>query len=173
MSNLSTLLKRNKRFNASFNHADLTILPSLKTLILSCTDARVDPAHILHLNLGESIVMRNTGGRVTKEIIDQILLVAFMAKKMNAGPIEVLILHHTNCGAERFADPGFQKLMKQHTSVDVARFAITNHKESLKEDIQRLKCASGMPPDLMVAGCLYDVGDGSIDEIFKPSAIGK
>jgi carbonic anhydrase len=171
MSNLTTLLNRNKDFKDNFNKGELQPIPKLRSVVLTCADARVDPAHILNLDLGESLVMRNTGGRVTKEIIEEIASIAFMVAQMDGeklGPFELLIMHHTNCGAERFTDPNLQNALKNNLGIDVRDLAINNHTESLREDIEKLKKSPQIPDYITVSGCIYDVKDGSVEEVFKP-----
>ncbi len=171
MSSIETLINRNKAFVNNFNQGALPLSPKLRTLILTCTDARVDPAFILNLDLGECLVMRNTGGRVTTEIIEEIGCITFMAGQMDGGvskPFEILIMHHTDCGAERFADPNLQNALKQHVGVDVSSLAITNHEKSLEEDIERLRHSPKIPKHLTISGCIYDVKDGRVREVFKP-----
>src|SRR5260370_14552434 len=65
MSTLDTLLERNHEFAAHRFVAGLPMRPSLRTLIISCADPRVDPVHLLGLEPGEAVVLRNVGGRVT------------------------------------------------------------------------------------------------------------
>ena len=72
MTATSLLLDRNRTFSRTFDQADQSALPKLGTLILTCIDARVDPAHVLGLNLGEAVVFRNNGGRVTRAFIDEV-----------------------------------------------------------------------------------------------------
>ena len=65
MSSTTTLLHRNRQFASDFAAADLPILPKLRTVVLTCGDSRVDPEHILGLQLGDAVVIRNYGGRGT------------------------------------------------------------------------------------------------------------
>ena len=74
MADVHTLIDRNLEFANSFKQGDLTLLPRLSTLVLTCLDARVDPAHLFGLELGDAVVMCNIGGRVTDEVIEQIAI---------------------------------------------------------------------------------------------------
>lgn len=175
MSNLATLFNRNNQFVADFNASELTPVPKFRTVILTCADSRVDPAHIFKLDLGESLVMRNTGGRVTQDVIEEIAAIAFMVAKMDGpvlGPFELIIMQHTQCGAERFADPDFQKALMEHVGIDVSSLAIVDHEKSLAEDIERLRNAPEIPEHIIVSGCIYDVKDGSVREVIKASTLG-
>ena len=174
MSNLITLFKRNKQFAKDFNTPNLPMLPKLGTVVLTCADSRVDPAHIFKLDLGESLVMRNTGGRVTQEIIKEIASIVFMVSKAGgdkSGSFELIIMHHTDCGAERFANPELQHALKKNMGIDVSSLAITDHEKSLYEDIECLRNSPIIPGYVIVSGCIYDVKDGSVREIIKPAAL--
>ncbi len=176
MSNLKTLFSRNDEFKQHFSDSGLPILPKFRSVILACADARVDPAHIFKLDLGDSVVIRNNGGRVTPAVIEEIASLAFMVAMMDKaqgklGPFEVVIVHHAQCGVERFADSSFQQALKNQTGVDVSSIAITNHEESLHEDIKRLRDAKEIPDYIIVSGSIYDVKSGSVNEIIKPEAL--
>ncbi len=174
MSNSITLLNRNKQFSNNFNAANLPVTPQLRSVVLTCADARVDPAHIFKLDLGDSIVMRNSGGRVTKEIIEEIAAMAFMVGKMDGDekkPFELIVMHHTHCGTERYANPEFQQALKMHIGIDVSSLAIHNHEKSLHEDLEKLRIASEIPGYIIASGCIYDVEDGTIHQVIEPTAL--
>ncbi len=174
MNSTATLLDRNRQFASNFAAADLPPMPKLRTVVLTCADPRVDPAHILGLELGDGAVIRNTGGRVTREVIEEIAALAFMVSKIEGGepgPFQLVIMQHTNCGAERFADPEFQHALKAHVGVDVSSVAITDHEQSLHEDVERLRTAPELPGHITVSGLLYDVEQGRAREIIAPAPL--
>jgi hypothetical protein len=78
MSNLDFMLESNKNFAARQSAAG-TLMPSLprallnvKAVIIGCADMRVDPAHVLGIQPGEAVVMRNIGGRITPGLLEQL-----------------------------------------------------------------------------------------------------
>jgi len=170
---ITTLLKRNRQFADDFDAADLPILPKLNAMMLTCIDARVDPAHVFALSLGEVVTIRNNGGRVTPAVIDEIAAVSFMVAKMTgaAPTFDLAIVHHTQCGVERFADPDFQRALKDNTGVDVSDVAISDHDQSLHDDVQRLRDAARMPGSIVVSGHLYDVATGAVRQIIAPHSL--
>ena len=174
MSTTPELLSRNQRFAAEFTAAGMPILPKLRTVIVTCVDARVDPAYVLGLELGDAVVMRNNGGRVTREVIQEIATLAFMVSRIDGdtpGSFEVVLMQHTQCGAERFADPAFQSAIKGHLGIDVSEVAITNHNADLKRDIQRLRDADEIPGYVVVSGFIYDVHDGQARQVVPPTRL--
>src|SRR5262249_19212385 len=78
---------------------------------VTCLDHRVDPAITLGLQLGDAVVIRNTGGRVTPAVIDDVPYLAFLARQLFSGIVaaeglfEVAVVHHTPCGTNFLADP--------------------------------------------------------------------
>jgi carbonic anhydrase len=175
MADLQTLIDRNLEFARSFSQGDLAIQPRLSILVLTCLDARVDPAHFLGLQLGDAFVMRSIGGRVTNQVIEQIAILRALAVDLGGGaPLEVAIVHHTDCGTRRFADPQFrQRLGKASGTGETAieRLAITDPQSSVAEDIDRLRAAPTLPDELVVAGYVYDVTDGRVREISAPASL--
>lgn len=174
MSNTPTLINRNQQFASQFAAADLPVIPNLRTVVLTCGDARVDPAHILGLELGDAVVIRNNGGRVTAAVVEELAAMSFMVAKMDGaepGPFELVIIQHTQCGAERFADPDFQKVLKEHVGVDVSSTAISDHEGSLSDDIERLRNSPELPGYVVVSGFIYDVQTGLLREVIAPAAL--
>ena len=175
MADLQTLIDGNLEFARSFSQGDLAIRPRRSTLVLTCLDARVDPAHFLGLQLGDAFVMRNIGGRVTDEVISQIaILLALTADIGGGAALELAIVHHTDCGTGRFADPQVRQRLGKAAGTDEAaieRLAITDPQTSVAEDLDRLRAAPILPDELVVAGYVYDVTDGHVRETIAPAAL--
>ena len=113
MTKMSPLLERNEQFAATYTPGPLGP-PAAQVVIVTCLDHRVDPAIILGLELGDAVVIRNTGGRVTQAVIDDIAYLGFLVGRMADGDapaasMEVAIIHHTQCGTGPLADPGFRR----------------------------------------------------------------
>jgi len=174
MTDVQTLIDRNLEFASGFTQGDLVILPRLSTLVLTCLDARVDPAHFFGLQLGDAVVMRNIGGRVTDEVIEHIAILRGLAVVLGSGSLDVAIVHHTDCGASRFANPQVRQRLGQAAGTGEAaieRLAITDPQTSVAEDFDRLRAAPTLPDELVVSGYVYDVSDGQVREIFAPAAL--
>ena len=174
MSYLETLLERNEEFAQNFDAGDLPLAPKQRTIVLSCADTRVDPAHIFKLDLGEVVVIRNTGGRVTPGVINQVSTLTFMGAKLNPDdprPLELIIVHHTQCGTERLADPKLQKAIMDNLGTDVSEIAIHDHQSAYIDDIKRLENSPKIPDQLLVSACLYDVSNGKVTEMIRPTPL--
>ena len=117
MSNIDSLLERNKEFAARQSAAGTLMpslprsLPNVKAIIIGCADMRVDPAHVLGLKPGEAVVMRNIGGRITPGLLEQLGLIGRIGEVAGeipgrGGEFHIVILQHTDCGMTRLAgDP--------------------------------------------------------------------
>ena len=165
------ILKRRNEIYAENHKKGLPINPKFSTLILSCIDARVDPAHFLGLEQGEALVLRNPGGRVTPEIERDLAILWTLVAKVsgeNFKGLSLAIIHHTDCGYERLANPEFQKGLNAKLGIDIEtldQLAIHNHMSALDSDISKLKNSSIVPSELNVTGFMYDVDDGKLTEI--------
>jgi hypothetical protein len=71
-ASIESALARNRAFAAAGGHQDAVIFPNLRLFVITCLDPRVDPAHFLGLELSDAIVVRNVGGRVTREVINDV-----------------------------------------------------------------------------------------------------
>src|SRR5262249_59936693 len=106
---IDELVRRNAKFAAGGAFAGLPF-PTHQTLrVLGCVDSRVDPSHVLDLELGEAVVMRNIGGRVTPAVLRSWGLLAKLgqarpSRPPGGGPPPMGILHHTDCGIKTLAD---------------------------------------------------------------------
>jgi len=108
---MKTAVARNQAFAAAGGHDGASLFPALGLLVVTCLDARVDPARILDLDLGEALVIRNNGGRVTPQLINDLAYVSQLAEtaRPEGPPFEVAVIHHTQCGAARLAEDAFRR----------------------------------------------------------------
>lgn len=175
MTDLTTLLDRNRSFAEHFEDGDLPVRARMSTIILTCLDSRVDPAHLFGLGLGDAFVMRNAGGWITPGVMRDLAILGVLAANLpgaGAAPPGLVVIHHTDCGMARLADPTVQKQVAERlglTTDEVAGMAITDPTKSVRDDIERLRNTPGTPDQLVVTGLVYDVADGTITEVV-PSA---
>src|SRR5260370_28955396 len=99
--NIDPALERNRTFAAAGGHEGAVVFPNLRLFVITCLDPRVDPAHFLGLGLSDAIVVRNVGGRVTSEVINDVAFIGQIAETLLPdGPLfEVAVIHHTPCAA--------------------------------------------------------------------------
>ena len=178
MSDLPHLLEGNRRFTERFAYGELPIRPRLSTIVLTCLDARVDPAHLFDLQLGDALVIRNAGGRLNPSVLQDLAVLGVLAAKLvgdQAMSPELVILHHTDCGMSRFADPSARDALARRLRIEpdevATTLAITDPAQSVRDDITRLRQAPGLPDTLVVSGLVYDVANGSVEQIVAPTPL--
>lgn len=178
MTDLPQLIEGNRRFAQHFTDGGLAIRPRLSTIVLTCLDARVDPAHLFDLQLGDALVIRNAGGRINPGVLADLAVLGLLAAALPGGkamPPELVILHHTDCGMSRFADPAARQALADRLRVrsdQVAEtMAITDPAQSVRDDIARLSRTPGPPDTLLVSGLVYDTAHGTVEEIVAPTTL--
>jgi carbonic anhydrase len=166
MPTVDALLKRNHDFAAE-RFEPLPAIPPSRTLIITCADVRVDPAHILGLELGEAGVVRNVGGRVTPHTIQMLgMLAAVAAAEGASGGWELVLLQHTDCGMTRLT--GYPDMLSDYLGVSAqelpARF-VTDPRQGVAADVDVLRGNPALPGSLVVSGLVYDVATGGVETV--------
>jgi len=164
---LDAALARNRAFAAAGGHEGAVVLPNLRLLVITCLDPRVDPAHILGLELSDAMVVRNGGGLVTPEVIDQVAFVGQLAETVRPdGPLfEVAVIHHTQCGTGALADDGFRGRYAERIGADESELrerAVLDPVATVTRDVERLRAAEAIPSRVAVSGHVYDVETGLV-----------
>jgi carbonic anhydrase len=155
--NIARLLDANRGYAAArANVADAR--PSRRLAVVTCMDARIDVFAALGLHLGEAHVIRNAGGRVTDDVLRSLALSSHVL-----GIDTVVVMQHTGCGLAGVTDEELREL----TGADLGFFPIDDHAGALKEDIDVLTTASFLSPLKVVAGFVYDVESGEIDDVVR------
>jgi carbonic anhydrase len=162
---IDSVLERNRAFAAAGGHEGAVVFPRLRLLVITCLDPRVDPAHVLGLGLSEAMVMRNVGGRVTPEVIDDIAFLGLLAGDVIPdGPLfEVAVIHHTQCGAGALADDGFRHRYAGRIGADEAALrghAVIDPVGTVTHDVELLRTAASISSRITVSGHVYDVATG-------------
>ena len=173
MTNLAPLLERNQRFAATDarQHAPrLPFLPRAGLFIVCCMDCRVDPAEYLGLEFGEALVVRNTGGRITPAVIQDIAYAGYLVDtKAPDGPyFEVAIIHHTDCGSRLLEDDELRHDFAERGGYDeqtLAALPVTNPAETVRADVEQLLAAPQISTRTRVSGHVYDVETGLITTV--------
>ncbi len=174
-SNLDTAMDRNRCFAAAGRHEGAVVFPKLRLLVITCLDPRVDPAHFLGLELSDAVVVRNVGGRVTPEVINDVAFIGQIAENVLLdGPLfEVAVIHHTQCGSGALADRTFRRRYAQRIRADEATLrehAILDPTATVPRDVERLRCADAISPRVTVSGHVYDVVTGLVETIVPAGA---
>ena len=158
MSEVSTFLKANERYAASFAKGHLPMPPSRRVAVVACMDARLDPARVLGLEEGDAHVIRNAGGRaqdaVRSLVISQQLL----------GTREVVVIHHTDCGMLTFTDEQLRQKLRDElgTVTDTAFLSFSDVDQSVRDDVAAIRESRLLLKGVPVSGFVYDVKTGRL-----------
>jgi len=162
-------LKDNEQYVASFgDKGSLAMPPARKLIIVTCMDARLDPAAFLGIKEGDAHIIRNAGG-VAKEEIRSIII-----SQRLLGTREIAVFHHTGCGMLSFVSNDVRSIVKGAAEGDAnvaARVDAIDFLEfkdleaSVKEDVAWVQNDSLLLPDTVVTGWIYDVKSGKVSQV--------
>jgi len=187
---LQEVLAANQQYVENFgDKGSLPLPPGRGFAILTCMDARLDPAKYAGLAEGDAHVIRNAGGRASDDAIRSLVI----SHKL-LGTNEWFVIHHTDCGMEYFTDEVIQDLLSKSlktASVDAdgwhnvtedggsdeARFisflTIRNLADSVTDDVQRIKRHPLVNKAIPVYGYIYDVKTGQLIEVPEATEAGR
>jgi carbonic anhydrase len=168
---------------------ELALPPARHFAILTCMDARLDPAKYAGLAEGDAHVIRNAGGRATDDAIRSLVI----SHKL-LGTREWFVIHHTNCGMELFTDEIIGDLLEDDlatASFDGKKWSnphhrgghsaghfikwhtIKNQESSVVQDVRRIRQHPLVPTNVPVYGYIYDVKSGRLNEVKAATEAGK
>jgi carbonic anhydrase len=168
--NIDSAIERNRIFAAAGGHQGAVVFPRLRLFVITCLDPRTDPAHFLGLDLSDAIVVRNVGGRVTPEVINDIAFIGQITESiLPDGPLfEVAVIHHNQCGTGALADDTFRRRYAERIGAEEASLrdhAVLDPVATVTRDVERLRSAPAISPRIAVSGHVYDVVTGLVETI--------
>jgi carbonic anhydrase len=186
---LSEVLDANAKYSASFGQkSKLGMLPGKRFAVLTCMDARMDPAKFAGLAEGDAHVIRNAGGRASDDAIRSLVI----SYKL-LGTREFFVIHHTDCGMQFFtndvmrdllasslepaerAPNGFRDVGKGPGSREgeyIDWLTIKDQKQAVVDDVTRIRNHPLVPKSIPVYGFIYDVHSGKLIEVEGARAVG-
>ena len=168
--NIDSALARNHAFAAAGGHEGAVVFPNLGLFVITCCDPRTDPAHFLGLALSDAVVVRNVGGRVTPEVINDVAYIGKLAETVlpDGQMFEVAIIHHTQCGTGALADDTFRRDYAQRIGAEestLLEHAVLDPAATVTHDVALLRSAPAIPPRVTVSGHVYDVVSGRVETV--------
>ena len=134
--------------------------PGRHVAVLTCMDARLDPARFLGLEEGDAHVIRNAGGRASDDAIRSLTI-----SEQLLGTNEVVVIHHTDCGMLTFSNADLRKKLKQELNADAEHVDFLPFKDleqSVRDDVATIKNSPFIPENIEVSGFIYDVRSGRL-----------
>lgn len=170
MSAITPLLDRNQHFasgGAYERGPSIPFHPHLGLYVITCIDPRVDPSLFLELELGDAIVARGVGGRVTPQVLRDLEYISYLVEtKTPEGPwFEVAVIHHTDCGSALLADPDVRTGFAARTGIDEAELsheAVVDPYATVRADVALVAADSLISSRVRVSGHVYDVASGQL-----------
>ncbi len=189
MSVLSEVIEANAAYVAEFGaRGELALPPARRFAILTCMDARLDPAKYAGLSEGDAHVIRNAGGRASDDAIRSLVI----SYKL-LGTQEWFVVHHTDCGMEFFTDETMRSLLASSLQTaalgengfhDVGTgpgtqeaayvdwLTISDPLGSVVADVERIRASRMVPGTIPIYGFIYDVRSGRLVEVPDATAAG-
>jgi carbonic anhydrase len=189
MGVLNEVLAANAEYVANFgDKGSLTLPPARQFAVLTCMDARLDPAKYAGLSEGDAHVIRNAGGRASDDAIRSLVI----SYKL-LGTKEFFVIHHSDCGMEFFTDEIMRGLL--HSSLETAQLGaegfvdvgqgpgssegayidwltVSDRNGAVVDDVQRIRNHPLVPASIPIYGYVYDVATGSLLEVPEATKIG-
>jgi carbonic anhydrase len=186
---LTEVLAANARYTADFgDRSELPMPPARRFAVLTCMDARLDPAKFAGLAEGDAHVIRNAGGRASDDAIRSLVI----SHKL-LGTREWFVIHHTDCGMETFTDEIMRGLLAsslETATIDKGRWrdtgkgpgssegryidwlTIDDNARSVVEDVARIRNHPLVNRSIPIYGYIYDVRSGRLTEVAEAGEIG-
>ena len=190
MAVLDEVLSANEEYARSFGEKGALALPPARGFaILTCMDARLDPAKYAGLSEGDAHVIRNAGGRASDDAIRSLVI----SHKL-LGTNEWFVIHHTDCGMEFFTNAQMGDLLAQSLETaelgpdgfrdvgvgpgseagrEIDWLTIANQELAVVDDVERIRRHPLVAPDISIHGYLYDVRSGRLEEVPEATAVGR
>lgn len=165
MSVTDELVQNNKAYAATYV-PDRPLPPRRQLAVVACMDSRLDTFALLGLDIGDAHVIRNAGGVVTDDVIRSLVI-----SQRKLGTREIVLVHHTNCGALTFTDDELRNELLEETGLKPA-WSPESFKDldaDLRQSMERLRRSPFLVDTSQVRGFVFDVHTGELREVFSPS----
>jgi carbonic anhydrase len=159
MSVIDEVTQANEQYASGFGNADLPMSPGRKLVVVTCMDARLDPAHFLGLEEGDAHVIRNAGGIVNDETIRSLVI-----SHQLLGTEEAVVIGHTDCGMQTFTNADVhEKLGPESENIDFEPFP--DAAERVRQSVETIRSHPLLADGFGATGFVYDVKSGRIEAV--------
>jgi carbonic anhydrase len=187
---LKQVLAANNTYSQNFgDKSKLALPPARRFAVLTCMDARLDPAKYAGLSEGDAHVIRNAGGRASDDAIRSLVI----SYKL-LGTREFFVIHHTDCGMQFFTNQVMRGLLANSLETaelgadgfrDVGKgpgsrageyiewLAVSNPQQAVTDDVARIRAHPLVPKSIPIYGYIYDVKTGKLNEVTAATEAGR
>ena len=149
----------NDSYAGSFEKGELPMPPGRRFAVVTCMDARLDPAKFLGLEEGDAHVIRNAGGLVTDDALRSLVISHHLL-----GTQEAIVIGHTDCGMLTFQDSELrERLGPDADGVDFHAFPDLDAR--VRESVSAIRGSALLPDSFDATGYVYDVRSGGLREV--------
>jgi carbonic anhydrase len=157
------VLLSNEEFVREFKHSELTGTARKGLAIVTCMDSRISPLDVVGMQAGDAKILRNAGARVTEDVLRTLVLASYLL-----GVTRVLVMPHTDCRMAISDEASIHATIKNQFGVDTSSLEFrtsSNQRESLVEDVARIRSYPLLHKGVSVAGAIYNVSTGQLEPI--------
>ena len=186
-NNLDEILKANSAYAQDFDMGHLASPPARHFAVLTCMDARMDPAKFAGLSEGDAHVIRNAGGRASDDAIRSLII-----SHKFLGTTEWFVIQHTGCGMATVTDAEIAQLLQEDLETAVHNgerwvnpqressqntkpgsdrgqsihwHTIADLEQSVRDDVKTIQNHPLVPSHIKVHGFIYDVKTGQLGRV--------
>jgi carbonic anhydrase len=162
MSVIDELVQANRRYAEGHEDRGAPARPARRVAVVTCMDARIMPAEMLGLDLGDAHVIRNAGGR-TQEALRSLVI-----SQRLLGTNEVMVIHHADCGMLDLSNDDVRAKVREDLGADdggMDYLPFSGIRESVRDDVGLLRSSPLIGDDVVVRGFVYDERSGRVEEV--------
>ena len=164
MSVRDEVLSANEKYSNTFGaKAELALPPARRFAILTCMDARLDPAKYAGLSEGDAHVIRNAGGVVSDDALRSLVISHWLL-----GTEEALVIAHTGCGMLTFTNDDTHARLADEAGADATGIdflPFLDLDDSVRESVARVRSSDLLPDSFTATGYVYDCSSGALREV--------
>jgi carbonic anhydrase len=157
------VLEANRSYAESFTKGDLPTPPARRFAVVTCMDARLDPAKFLGLEEGDAHVIRNAGGVVSDDALRSLIISHWLL-----GTEEALVIAHTGCGMLTFTNEDIHAKLSDEAGADASGIdflPFLDLDDSVRASVERVRSSNFLPDDFTATGYVYDCRTGALREV--------
>jgi carbonic anhydrase len=169
MSVIEQLVSANRKYSQARPPRLLPLPPARKLAVVTCMDARIDPARILGLAEGDAHVIRNAGGRASEALRSLVISQRLL------GTRAIAVIHHTDCGMLTFSNADLHAKVRADLGADASDIDFLPFGDlarSVRDDLELLAHSPLIEPGTPIHGFVYDVHTGQLQDVGQPALAG-